>query len=462
MNMMKQQMTTTERKWYPAFFEGPLDSVRVSKRFAGLQGVFYVTDQQQPSYTLDEDSECGWSDDRSVAGDKLDIDWMLYLSSKTFPDELMQQLIAAPHPDASLARYEQSGLNIMGEYVELQWHIYNNPEGSFGSLNQVCAFQKARAQRHRPACPQDLRWSCDPNSNSRPYLTGKEMVIINEGVCDYIAECDGELSDFIAYLRKSSDHMKAEATNPVPHWVDQIDQNDLLDPHDFAPYACGGKAMEELLLYREESEPGYPTQESSTSFFEPSFLSVDVLDEEYDRKEQEKEALLIDIPPRCREIVQVCDVHAVPTNNIWVLIDSCFEDPNRRIVPECGSLPVPGMLTRTSYPPEFHITPGFLQVPFERLVPRCEHGHLHPPALEFCPECFPSGQHRDCLECESHPVLRKKKGCDFALAEFQELENRKQQHDQDQFAAAYQATRVNKYLQQFEIQTASQCLVYHW
>lgn len=186
--------------------------------------------------------------------------------------------------------------------------------------------------------------------------------------------------------------------------------------------------MNAVLAYGEEQEPGYPTEKTCISFFKLKYLSVDSLDDEYDRKEQEDEAETDrnHTPPRCRETAQVCDLHTINTNSILVLIDYSAEDLNERIVPATdNSLLVPGMHHFTSSPRDFRITQGFLQVPYEDLSLRCTHGHLHSPVMEFCLECFPSGRHFDYTECETHCLVQKAEGQDFTIGEFKEVEGGK-------------------------------------
>ncbi|KAF3040018.1 hypothetical protein E8E11_003614 [Didymella keratinophila] len=113
-----------------------------------------------------------------------------------------------------------------------------------------------------------------------------------------------------------------------------------------------------------------------------------------------------------------------------------------------------------SYPAGFRITPGFVQVAYENLSPRCVHGHLHPPALEYCIKCFPDGRHFNCAECEAHPLLEKPAGQDFGLEEYREIEAWKLRLDQHSFVNNDDVRLKLECFKQYEINNYS--MQYNW
>ena len=292
------------------------------------------------------------------------------------------------------------------------------------------------------------------------------MVAVNEGVADYNLGDVGEVCNLLQTLRSSCEHEKLCVANPVLGWVWQVDQQELLKPYDFNPCACGYAAMDGVMQYREKEELGYVPADTCISHFEfeLNFLDVDELDSDYDRKAQEDEAEVhrISTPPRYRGITQICDLHEFPTNNIWVLIDDSFENLNDRLVPTYSGLPVPGMHTLTLYPPGFHITQDFVQVKCEDLSLRCVHGCLHPPAVNSCLECFPSGRRFNCDECESHPLPQKPKGQDSTIVEHNEIETGKLNVDCNIVQAQHVVQQKKERMERWEVQTAHERMKYAW
>lgn len=421
------------------------------KRDNALQQVVYMDDDQPLSECPTNEDSATSGSDRSVAGDNDDIDWMHYLLQSSLPEPFEQRLLAgASRATLGVVRHGRNGINVAVQDLETLWHAVKNPDGPFASLAAVCAYQKQLAQQHRPACAQDSRPCLGPNSGLRAYLSGEEMAVINEGIGEYGSEPVAFQSvpdSVFSFLRGSPKYAKSKASNTVFGWVDQINQNKILDPFAFYPCACGYKVMDEVLEYRKELEPNYPTEETCTSLFELNCHGMDELDDDYDLKEQMDASFRTETPPRCRDIIQHCDIHAIPTNSIWILLDSSAGDVKDQLAATNSSLPAPGMLAFTSYAPDFRITPGFMQVSYETLPPRCKHGHLHRPAFEFCLGCFPTGQHYNCVECEDHPILQKPMRRDFTLNDVDSFESGKLAYDQKLFITAYEVVQRNEWCQ---------------
>lgn len=102
--------------------------------------------------------------------------------------------------------------------------------------------------------------------------------------------------------------------------------------------------------------------------------------------------------PRSQKILQVCKLHEMVWNNIFVLIDTTVDDINDRISDPDGLLPAPGDMKKTKYPRGFQTLPRFLMVPYEKLAERCVHGLL----LSGGPACQP------CLR--AHIAAKKSSG----------------------------------------------------
>lgn len=446
---MMQQKSTIGNKWTPEFNEGPLHDVQYLKRQAGLEGVMFLLDGEASDPLDPNDSADGWSDDRSIAGDTADIDWFHFFLQKDLHPKVAQILEGATRHAVVASRSERTGLNAMIQYLETVYHRLN---GKYTSMEALFKSLKVRAHEQ---------------SSLQPYLTGQQMVAINEGCADYNFDNDvSEVCDLLSYLTDNPEYEKIQGTNSVVSWVADVDQHELFSPHEFLTCACGAKAMDLVLHYRDEQEHIFAIENIRDSFCELEFLDLEALDDEYERKEKEDEYEAIHgrtTPLRCREIRQVCDVHAIPTNNIWVLLDDSTRDLNQYLEPvEDSSLPAPGMYHLTSYSAGFRLPQRFLQIEYEKLCPRCAHGHLHPPAFEYCVDCFPDGQHFDCAECESHLLLQKPVGQDIPLVEHREIECMKLQIDERLMDQVYTARVDIRCFSQWEVDTADRPMRHDW
>ena len=110
---------------------------------------------------------------------------------------------------------------------------------------------------------------------------------------------------------------------------------------------------------------------------------------------------------------QLCDLHAIPTNLQWILMDG-VDNLNAVLVGPGDGMPVPGFKKLNKYPDGYRMPQGFkddIAQGFENdtlyryRLPRCEHGDRHPPFADHCVLCFPGGEHGDCAECSAHPEL---------------------------------------------------------
>jgi hypothetical protein len=168
--------------------------------------------------------------------------------------------------------------------------------------------------------------------------------------------------------------------------------------------------MHDLLEFRYEPEPGYGPSKEAFDEPKPGSLGHEVLREDLGSKKLDAihKAPVVGFP-RCQTSVsQICDLNAIPSNNLWILLEDDYaKDANEYPVGAVGDLPIPGFTCIEKYPSGFRIPRGFMKKsPQEALPPRCEHSYLHTLFADHCNRCFPNGQHDDCGECEAHDAIR--------------------------------------------------------
>jgi hypothetical protein len=329
---------------------------------------------------------------RSVIQDVRDIDFMFNTLEHRLPATFYDQV--AHHTQTYWYRYRCwiSGANICRDALVLYWHNLHSPVGGNLSIQDVMDFDKGRVKRHRRACPLEMRHHCEPKSPYRAYLTDEEELIINAGCVDYslLFRHEGVQCELLKQLEMSPDNIKLPGQNPIPAWLDGMTEEEQIDPNAFDICDCGVKAFECTFAYRNETEPGYdPT---TSHHLDPEFHLV-FLDQEYvalrwamklggDETIDEKRV------PRSQTILQNCKLHETVSNNIFVMVDTSFEDINTRISASDGVLPAPGLAKLSKFPPGYKTQPGFLTIPYENLAPRCVHGHLSHGSYANCMECW--------------------------------------------------------------------------
>jgi len=213
----------------------PLYYARVQKRNAGLLGVTYVPSEGAPDPMDSNDSADGWSDDRSLAGDILDLDWLHFHRQEFISPATLKYLEGAARGQLIAARSEHTGLNAMVQHLLELWYQVSSKHSS---IEAVLSSHNRRARNQ---------------SEQQQYLTGPRTVAINECCSDYyFNNAKAEVCKLLLDLRGKPeyDQVIKTNTNSVISWVDKIDEGDLFNPYDYLTCSCSYKAMDDLLDYR--------------------------------------------------------------------------------------------------------------------------------------------------------------------------------------------------------------------
>src|SRR5690242_18469175 len=393
----------------PFFHEGPLDDVLQiawDRRHCEVNSVYNLGEISSNFTGLAS------FPDRSVSADKEDISCMLQNVRPWLPPALHSYLDNGGILEVNKARNGMTGLNMLGEELELLWHqqrplIINGEAISVTDLNIIHAFQKSQTRSFRPACPPGLQGQLTPQSTHRQYLTDEQVIRINQGCVEY-TECDnsGYNCETLRELEHHPDHAGAKIENPVLGWLEGQKGVNFYDANDYLPCRCGSQALQNHLNSRHEIEPGFDPRSHGHGVPALRYLGDHALDHDRQRKADHEAHFgrTADLR-RSQDIAQECDLHAVPTNNLWILVDD-VENLNDALIGSNNDLPVPGFTELIKYPPGFRMPQGFCEIAHRLLPPRCQHGYLHPPFADHCMGCFPNGDnHDDCAECVAHGAV---------------------------------------------------------
>ncbi|OSS53497.1 hypothetical protein B5807_01091 [Epicoccum nigrum] len=326
--------------------------------------------------------------------------------------KFMMEVLRAHLPGANLPRSRKDfdGLNLRITEIGLLWARHN---GDFANLEAVHNSEKEKTRRRRLAAPPGL-----PNNRPsvyREFLSERHLVDLNEGCIDYgVTIADAAKSKFLSGLNNRpdmNDSLEDKSGNQVPPWLDGVEEEQLNDPNAYLPCECGKSALATHLMHRRKDEAG--TYRCPEDYQPPklTFLSEEALKEDVERKVlEEAHSNALAECPRATTFRQTCDLHAVPTNLPWILMDG-VEDLNAILVGPGDDLPVPGFKNRTKYPDGYSM-PQFFYDNIESLtkqrLPRCEHGKKHPHFADHCVHCFPNGEHHDdCAEYSAHVDVRE-------------------------------------------------------
>lgn len=393
----------------PFFYEGPLDDVLQlawNRRHCEVNSIYNLGE------TSSNFTGSGSFPDRPVSADKDDISCMLQFVRPWLPLALHSYLDKGGIFEVNKARNGMTGLNMLGEELELLWHqqrplIMNGKAISVTDLSIIHAFQKSKTRSFRPACPPGLQGQLTSQSTHRQYLTDEQVVRINQGCVDY-TEGDnlGYKCETLRELEHHPDHAGAKIKNPVLGWLEGQEGVDFYDANDYLPCHCGSQALQDHLNSRHEIEPGFDPRSYGHGVPALRYLGDHALDHDRQRKADHEAHFghTADLR-RSQGIAQGCDLHAVPTNNLWILVDG-VGNLNDALIGSNNDLPVPGFTALTKYPPGFRMPQGFCEIAHRLLPPRCQHGYLHPPFADHCMGCFPNGDnHDDCAECMAHDAV---------------------------------------------------------
>ncbi|KAJ4991994.1 hypothetical protein SVAN01_02589 [Stagonosporopsis vannaccii] len=393
----------------PKFHEGPLDEVSQlawDRQYHKVNSI-YNQGETCSNYT----GLASWPQ-RPISADEDDISCMLKNVRPWLPLQLQSYLDRNAPLELNVSRDGMTGLNVFAEHLELLWHqlrplIVNGAAISVTDISMIHAYQMSKTRNFRPACPPGWQGQLTPHSTFRQYLTDEQTVKINQGCVDYTEyNASGHKCKTLRRLECHPDHAGAKIDNPVLTWLDDLEGVEFYDANGYLPCSCGVQALQVHLNSRHEIEPGFDPHSHSHKVPALHYLDEDALDRDRQRK-AEDDAYFTRTGefPRCQTIAQECTIHAVPTNNLWILVGS-IENPNDALTGTNNDLPVPGFTELTTYPNGFRMPQRFCEIKYDLLPPRCRHGYLHPPFADHCMGCFPNGEnHDDCAECAAHAAV---------------------------------------------------------
>jgi hypothetical protein len=306
-------------------------------------------------------------------------------------------------------RSGKTGANYVREAFVFQWHALWT-EGGIAGLDDVYDSEIARVQRRMAECVLGLRGGCAVDSGYRAYLTDVEVAcVVNIRCSDYVRPREVHQDEGFGLLETlvtSAEHAKVGGQNPIPAWVESVDEGDVLDPNAYEPCCYGDTAIHTLHEYRCEVEQDYDPATSCHAQHPLQFLLPLEFEQIWAcRTTGDDGEINTSTYSRSQTILQDCDRYAMVSNNLFVLVDSSrdatydrFSDPN-------GPLLAPGLKWHSKYDIEDNRKPGHLLLSYENLAPRCVHGLLHPLFEDYCMTCFPDWKHDDCVECKEYSVL---------------------------------------------------------
>jgi hypothetical protein len=149
----------------------------------------FLPDDGMPDPTGSNNSADGWSDDRSLAGDTLNVDWLHFHLQEFIPPPTLQYLVGAARGQLLAARSEHVGLNEMHQCLEGSWHQVFDKHTSLADLFNS---DKDRARKQ---------------SGLQQFLTGHQTLTINERCSDYnFCFPEAEVCKLLLNLRSNSEY----------------------------------------------------------------------------------------------------------------------------------------------------------------------------------------------------------------------------------------------------------------
>lgn len=342
---------------------------------------------------------------RSVYGDAQDIAFMRRELESRVEQQDVDYLTQRPNEEWLTFR-NVGGSNLCFEYLVDLWHILNPHSEMVKDTKDFRADNEARTRRFTPACPLNERHRCSSESGMRAYLSKEQEKATNCGIVDYSQYYSetSQLSKLLATLQSSLDYFRQRRCNPVAKWLNNMKENELVDPNIFDPCCCGRAALKSLVACQNEDEIDEDPCRSSLPTYSPTFVNYDVMHQRCLLWKAGKEPTKEERIPRSKKISQICELHELMSSNLFVLVDTSAKDIRDRLDSESGPLPVPGFLEMSRYPPGFETLPRLVEIPYRQLFPRFVHGLMHLPADVSCETCFQPGQHDECVECAKYEV----------------------------------------------------------
>jgi hypothetical protein len=274
---------------------------------------------------------------RPISADAADIDYMLSKLDKRLPDWLNEALANQSMEVRNKTRGPY-GSNAVRDALDLFcYKSFVDP--MINNVADIATLIGMCRKRATPDCSVDMRHHMGPNDLRRAYLTDEETVAMDEGCTDWfqLYNHEPEICEFQKVTRMAEQFNPLEfGTNAVIFpWIDDVDENHLLDPFAYGDCACGSAA-----IY--EAEPIY--NPAVQNLFLKFPLLIGGPDGRY--------TSTVDVDgriPRCQHITQAYEQHKTETDSIYILVDTSFEDINDRLSDTDGYLPGPHT-TRSRYP----------------------------------------------------------------------------------------------------------------
>ena len=388
----------------PTFHEGDLWKVFYSKE---------KFDAEYPGIPSDMRSMI-----RPLSDDEKDIHYMVEKLRKHVSGATLPSFVEYMY-STDRFRKGSDGLNILITELEQLWA---QQKGRFANLEAVIAYEKENTRKRRLPAPPGLLKNIPPGY--KEYLSARELVKLNEGTYYYAPNTrDPAESKFMRNLRVRPGMVEMKDTqvdclgNQILPWLNGVEEEELRDPNAYFPCECGKFALTMHVDYRRKDEAGEYVECLCPSHYQPpqlALLSDEALSQDRERKALEEAHSSAPAGyPRAMMFNQLCDLHAIPTNLPWILMDG-VDNLNAVLVGPGDDMPVPGFKKLNKYPDGYRMPQGFkddIARGFENdtlyryRLPRCEHGNRHPPFADHCVLCFPGGEHGDCEECSAHPEL---------------------------------------------------------
>jgi hypothetical protein len=345
---------------------------------------------------------------RSTRQDARDIDFLYHAVEADFTPVQRKYFVEGPKAEYLYRKRDwETHLNNCMEELTKAWYAKNFPD--IKTLQDIKEMHKHRTARRTEQCRMIDRGYLGPYHEQRAYLTVNEEMQLNDGSGDYSwYEPSPGAPDRNEWNAKLDLHAKQlgakRVLNPVLGWLNAVEQTTLLDANAFEACCCGATAMVVIDSYRAEAEQHYYPDLSPHRDFPILVLDVSELIERWEAKHIEAEQTkAMGIVPRSQTIKQICLVHELVSSSLFVLVDTTVHQINDLLSDPTGPLPAPGLKGISQYPDNYRVPPRRVEIPYEKLEPRCKHGLNHPPSTwaNYCKVCFPPGTHGDCRECPS-------------------------------------------------------------
>jgi len=235
---------------YPTFNEGNLDHTLQLRYHFNLLNVFC------DDHDSDSDESPPTEPGRSACQDATDIDFIFLQLKDRLSKDVLDHL--QRHDADFWYKYRSwfSGANVCLAALVLRWHDLHSPPGTIKNFQDVIMADVVRVRRFTPECAEEERHSCGLDSGSRPYFNSNEKWAMNQGAIEHnmCSNLNPELSNLQKIMQSDAAYAKPHGGNPIPRWLVDINEKQLLDANAFELCCCGKKATDSVAAYRDEAE----------------------------------------------------------------------------------------------------------------------------------------------------------------------------------------------------------------